>query len=159
MYGLANDTTVDFHSLLGTGQEGYVWKTDRDSAIKVFDRANNFDRELGCYEILAGLQVSEINGFTVPELIGSDASLRIVEMSIVSPPYILDFGKAYIGRPPDFSSDQMAEYDAEREEWFEGNWDLVQSAVLLLRSYGIYYWDARPGNINCRNHPDAVRTD
>ncbi|MEM8912921.1 MAG: hypothetical protein AAGC97_14230 [Planctomycetota bacterium] len=76
-------------------------------------------------------------------------------MTIVAPPFILDFGKAYIHRRPDFDAIVMEEYRQERREWFEGNWDLVESAVSGLEALGIYYWDARPGNIDCRNHPSA----
>jgi len=143
-YGKANYIAIDFHNLLGSGQEGFVWKTDRDSAIKVFDRLENFERELECYQILKKYEVSELVGFTIPEMIGSDCDLRILEMSIVSPPYVLDFGKAYIGIPPDFSEEIVAAYEEEREEWFEGNWELVQSVVSALRRLGIHYWDARP---------------
>jgi hypothetical protein len=154
-YCHANDRLPDFANLLGTGQEGFVWKTSENSAIKVFDRSRNFETELACYEILGGHNVTEIEGFTIPLLIGSDATLRVIEMSIVAPPYILT-GKAYINFPPDFSPEVLEEYQSEREEWFEGNWDLVQSAVGSLEGYGIFYWDARPGNINCKNHPEAI---
>ena len=156
MYGLRTHVEIDFQTLLGTGQEGFVWKTARNSAIKVFERQGNFDRELQCYKILQDLAINDINGFTVPELYGSDSELRVIEMSIVAAPFLLDFGKAYVGCPPEFSSEVMDDYNTEREELFEGNWDLVQSAIGRLRSYGIYYSDARPGNINCFGHPRAV---
>ncbi len=98
-YGEANNISIDFCNILGAGQEGFVWKTDRDTAIKVFDLQKNFERELECYQIFKNRNVSELLGFTIPELIGSDCNLRIIEMSIVVPPYVLNFGKAYIGNP------------------------------------------------------------
>lgn len=118
-----------FHNLLGTGQEGSVWPTSNKTAIKVFDRERNFNSELGCYEILRENEISELEGFTIPHLISCDEELLIVEMSIVAPPFILDFGKAYIHRRPDFSADIMEYDESERREMFEGNWNLVDSAV------------------------------
>lgn len=149
----------DFDNLLGKGEEGFVWRTNQDSAIKVYDagRLRNFTTELTCYEILEENQVSEIEGFTVPHLLGRSEELLVIELSIVSAPYVLDFGKAYINFPPDFSAEVLADYDAEREEMFEGNWDLAQSAIGALQWYGIYYSDARPSNINCNGHPKAVK--
>ena len=155
-YCSSRHSLPDFDNLLGTGQEGFVWRTDQDSAIKVYDRFANFERELRCYEILKRNGIFEIDGFTIPELLGYDADLLVLEMSIVAPPYILDFGKAYVGSKPEFPTEVMEDYDAEREDWFEGNWPLVQSALSSLEVYGIYYSDARPGNINCADHPRAV---
>lgn len=66
-------------------------------------------------------------------------------MSIVSPPFVLDFGKSYVGQRPDFSEEVMADYEAERQELFDGNWELVQVVISSLRSIGIFYGDARPG--------------
>lgn len=145
-----------FGNILGTGQEGSVWPTDNKTAIKVFDRQRNYNSELGCYQRLSELGISELEGFTIPHLIDSDSELLIVEMTIVAPPFVLDFGKAYLDHRPDFSAEIMADYDVERREMFEGNWDLVESAVRELEQFGIYYWDARPGNIDCRKHPLAV---
>ena len=147
----------DFGNLLGMGQEGSVWPTDNETAIKVFDRERNFNSEASCYEILRDNQVYEIDGFTIPHLIDSDSDLLVVEMTIVAPPFILDFGKAYINHRPDFSELVMEYYEQERAEMFEGNWDLVDSAVSSLEQFGIFYWDARPGNIDCRNHPRATQ--
>ncbi len=156
-YGEANNIVVDFANLLGTGQEGYVWKTNRNTAVKVFDLKKNFDTELGCYEILEENDVRDILGFAIPQYVNCDHDLMIVEMSIVSSPYILDFGKAYLRKRPDFSPEVLHDYEKEREDWFEGNWDLVSSAIAVLERFEIYYMDARPGNINCDNHPHSVR--
>ncbi|MEM9369167.1 MAG: hypothetical protein AAGD07_24560 [Planctomycetota bacterium] len=154
-YCAAREIVPDFANLLGMGQEGSVWPTSRKTAIKVFDRESNFQTELVCYEILREHSVWELDGFTIPQLVDSDNDFLIVEMTIVSPPFILDFGKAYINQRPDFEESVMEDYEAERCEWFEGNWDLVCSAVSSLEAYGIFYCDARPGNIDCRNHPHA----
>ena len=133
-----------------------MWKTERDSAIKVFDRIGNFDREIQCYSILTQHEVTEIEGFTVPQLLGHDEELRVIEMTIVSAPYTLDFGKAYPHRRPEYTAEQIAQADSLSEELFEGNWPLVESAMFGLECLGIYYVDANPRNIDCAGHPGAV---
>ena len=136
-----------------------VWKTNRETAIKVFDRIENFSREVACYTILGERDIYDVAGFTVPQLIEEDHELRVVEMSIVSAPYLLDFGKSWVGTRPDYSSEQWGEYEEGRKELFGANWDLIKSAMSILRRYGIYYIDPSPNNINCESHPLAVKTD
>ena len=92
-----------FNSQLGWGQEGYVWETSQRSAIKVY-RENgeiNFNREFRCYRILAEHGITELKGFNIPQMIDSESRLLVIEMTIVSAPYILDFGKANFA-PHDF---------------------------------------------------------
>ena len=126
-YGFRVGTSVDFATALGIGQEGFVWKTgtERASAIKVFDRQRNYLNEIEIYLILESHEVSEIKGFTIPKLIDFDDELWIIELSIVSPPYLLDFGKASVGFPPPFTAEQMLEYETERKQLFGRNWVLV----------------------------------
>ncbi|MEM7477033.1 MAG: hypothetical protein AAF483_18775 [Planctomycetota bacterium] len=76
--------------------------------------------------------------------------MLVIEMTIVEPPYILDFGKVYFDdRKPDFSPEVLADYEAECAEWFGENWSVVQSALSSLESFGILYVDARPSNLDC----------
>ncbi len=93
-FGHSRGILIDFGNPLGIGQEGIVWKTNRETAVKVFDRIGNFDREVACYLKLKERDVYEIAGFTVPRLIDFDSEFHVVEMSIVAPPYLLDFGKS-----------------------------------------------------------------
>lgn len=74
-------------------------------------------------------------------------------MTIVSPPCILDFGKAYVDSPPDYSPEALAEAEAaERELFSEGEWQQVRLVRAALRRYGICYFDARPSNIMFPRH-------
>ena len=43
-----------------------------------------------------------VQGFSVPRLIAYNAHLRVIEMSIVEPPFILDFAQSKLDTPPDF---------------------------------------------------------
>ncbi|TWT72286.1 hypothetical protein [Crateriforma conspicua] len=85
---------------LGFGEDAWVLKSDRHTAVKVFYREKNYCNERDCYERLAEFEVTEIAGFTVPKFVRCDDSRWIVEMGIVTPPRVLDFGKAYLNRPP-----------------------------------------------------------
>ena len=126
-YGFRVGTSVDFATALGIGQEGFVRKTgkERASAIKVFDPQRNYLNEIEIDLILESHEVSEIKGFTIPKLIDFDDELWIIKLSIASPPYLRNFGKASVGFPPPFTAEQMLEYETERKQLFGRNWVLV----------------------------------
>lgn len=91
--------------------------------------------------------------FAVPALVGYDDSLMIVEMSVVSPPYFLDFGKCYLDHPPKYEDGTWDEYIEEKSKDFDPKeWELVEEALLDLKSMGIYYIDPKTTNIrfHCR---------
>ena len=146
-YALRYKLVVDLNTKLGQGTDGAVWATDRDTAVKAFDRPATYATERNCYLRLQERHITQINGFTVPQLEGFDDSLLVVEMSIVSPPFLLDFGKAYIDHRPDYSEEAIADDEAFRQELFEDRWPIVESILNRLEGMGIYYVDARPGNI------------
>lgn len=136
---------------LGYGQDGSVWETSDRTAIKCFDREENFRREAACYERLAANGVTSISGCVLPEMIRFNQPRLLIEMEIVSPPYILDFGKAYIDDPPEFPAEIMAEHrEIQREKWNMEDWKRVQMIVWELEQHGIYYLDTKPGNIKFR---------
>jgi hypothetical protein len=135
-------------ALLGYGIDGTVWSTNGETAIKVFERHNNYSRELACYERLFETGTSYLGEFSVPSLIDHDTELLAIEISIVRPPYLLDFGKAYLDQPPDFSSEVIADWEVEKSALFEPEqWATVKSLIGQLRALGIYYFDAKPANI------------
>lgn len=80
-----------------------VWPTDRNTAVKAFYREKNYRNERNCYERLANLMIEEVSIFTIPKMVGCHEYLLTIEIGIVSPPRILDFGKAYLDTPPDFT--------------------------------------------------------
>ena len=138
---------IDFHDPLGFGTDGYVWRTSRKSAIKVFERESNYIRERDCYRRLESQYVSQIEGFAIPRLIDCEDELLVVEMDVVSPPFLLDFGKAYLDQAPNFSAEVMSDWEEQQIEWFGERWPQVRSALYSLERLGIYYQDVRPGNI------------
>lgn len=133
--------------LLGFGNDGSVWETDQRSAVKAFERETNYNRERNCYQRLEVLGIERVGELMIPRLIGLDDDLLIIEMGVVFPPFLLDFGKAYLDLPPDYTPEVLADWEAERQELFGDRWPQVQEALGWLRSYGIHYYDAKPGNI------------
>ena len=76
-------------------------------------------------------------------------------MGIVAPPFILDFAKAWVDRPADYSPEVMEDYAAKGRELFgEQRWDRRDGADLALKQFGIYYYDASPGNIRFGDEED-----
>lgn len=139
---------------LGHGIDGTVWESSRQSALKALYRVETYERERECYRRLFQNDVVHLANFHVPQLLDYDNSLHVIEMTIVFPPCILDFGKAYVDQPPDYSAEALAEAEqAERELFSEEEWKQVRLVRAALRRYGIHYFDARPSNIMFPRRP------
>jgi hypothetical protein len=136
---------VKIEEFLGGGIDGKVWKTSASTAIKVFFHERGYWNERDSYLRLADWGVTErLEGFWIPKMVGYDDQLQVVEMN--QPPYILDFGKVRIDRPPEFS-DVLRDQEEHGRELFEHNWPAVKKLLAALESYQIYYLDPKPGNI------------
>ncbi len=74
--------------------------------------------------------------------------MRIVEVGIVSPPYLLDFGKAYVDCVAPYTAEQLEEnLDICRELFEPADWGDVEAALTDLAMIGITYLDIKPANI------------
>jgi hypothetical protein len=136
-------TLVEF---LGGGNDGDVWESDRRTAIKAFYRQSNFLSELSSYKRLRERGVTKILNLTVPRLVDWDEHMLVVEMEIVTPPCLIDFGKAYVDRAPDHSAETWQEYHEEQREIWGERYDDVEAVIWKLKQYGIFYRDSNPGN-------------
>jgi hypothetical protein len=137
---------------LGFGVHGNVFtvegQTDAGpSAIKVHERERFYVRERDVYLRLAEEGVSSILNCRVPRMLRYDDGLWVIEMEIVTPPYLLDFAGAYLDEPPEFSDDVLAEWDAEKREQFGSQWPKVQAILRALEKHGVYLVDVNPGNV------------
>ncbi len=136
---------------LGYGSDGSVWESTRHTAIKAVAFRKNYLTEVACYQRLLAAGVSHLGGFDIPLLEDFDDRLQVFEMSLVQPPYLLDFAKAYLDTPPPYWDDPRIRRESY-EEWqerFESQWDDVAAVLSILQNrFGIYYVDPRPGNIN-----------
>jgi len=146
-YGARNGIEIDLDRRIGFGSDGEVWETNRNTAVKALGKKLNYTTERICYTRLKAAGVSEISGFSVPVLFGFDDELQVIEIEIVTPPFILDFGKVWLDNPPDYSPEAMEDSLREIEERFGENFPKVRSLLAALKFHGIYYMDAKPGNI------------
>ena len=119
------------------------------------ERAEPYHVERDVYLRLRDLGIDLIQEHNVPQLIDYDDELLVIEMSVVVRPFVLDFGGAYLDRPPDYDEEILEEWRRQKEEQFEENWPKAISILDELRSYGIYVADVNPGNIGFVERTDS----
>jgi hypothetical protein len=137
---------------LGFGVHGIIFVAEHKSksgrtAIKVHRELEPYLRERAAYERLNQGGVTELVGFNVPQFIGADDGLRVIEMSIVTRPFVLDFAGAYLDAPPEFPEDAWAEWEAGLREQFEARWPAVEAVLAALEDLDIYMLDVSLSNI------------
>ncbi len=137
---------------LGAGVHGIVFSAAHQteeglSAIKVHERAAAYARERDVYLRLRDLGVSQIRGCKVPELMAFDDQLWVIEMRVVTRPFVLDFAGAYLDDAPDFSDEVLADWRAEKLEQFGARWPEVQAILRELEGHGVFMVDVNPGNV------------
>jgi hypothetical protein len=149
-YAVSHSREIVFAAPLGFGQDGRVWRTNHTTVVKVIERLTTYNREKGCYQRLLKHDVNEINGLAVPEFIDFDDELQIIEIGMVKPPYLLDFGKAFLDKPPDYTAESLDDWEEELVELFGEDVSQVKLVMWQLEKFGIYYRDAKPANIRLR---------
>ena len=138
---------IELQFPLGAGYDGNVFATDRPSAIKVLHWREQYEKERDVYVRLRQHEVQVVAGCHIPRLIEFDDSLLIVEMAIVSPPYVLDFAGAYLDRRPDFPPEVRRRWEREKRSQFGSDWKYVPRIVVAFERLGIYLADLNPRNI------------
>jgi hypothetical protein len=139
---------------IGSGIHGCVWMLLHEgapaSALKIHGTAAAYRRERDVYGRLSERNVRTVRGLSVPELIRCDDDLLALEMTIVSPPRVLDFGADRLDWPPEFSNEIWAEWARKNEEQFGANWPEVQAVLGEFEEMGIFMLDPSPSNIRFR---------
>ena len=107
----------------------------------------SYCRERDVYLRLRDHGINQIRGFHVPQLLGYDDELWVIEMEIVTRPFVLDFADAYLDEPPDFPDEVLAKWRTEKQEQFGDHWPEVELILLSLQRHGVYLVDVSPGNI------------
>ena len=115
------------------------------TALKVHSSAEPYRRERDIYERLREGRVTRILGFHVPQLLRWDDGLLALEMTVVAPPFVLDFAGAYLDFPPEFPEEVWAEWNRKNEEQFGGDWAMARRILGELEDLGIYMHDPSPG--------------
>jgi len=129
---------------LGFGVHGIIFVAENKSksgktAVKAHREVEPCLRERAVYERLRQAGVTEVLGFNVPQFIQADDGLQVIELSIVTRPFVLDFAGAYLDAPPDFPEEMWAE--------FEARWPAVEKVLAALKELDIYVVDVSPSNI------------
>jgi len=159
--GKSDDMSVSFHLAfeqrykknlvrkLGYGKDGEVYLTHRNTAVKFFEIKELFDRERQVYEVLTRRNIEEIAGHTVPTLIIADAELLVIEMSIVEPPFLLDFVSACPqDEVPQFAEEDWETWYEDKQDQFGKHWPHVELILAeFRRRTGYVLMDVNPGNI------------
>jgi hypothetical protein len=142
---------------LGHGVHGSVFVAESQpqmggakvkSAVKTHHSEACYCRERDVYLRLKENGIDAICGCDVPQLLRFDDDLLILEMTVVSRPFVLDFGGAFLDKAPDFSEEVMADWRAEKIEQFGDRWPAVESILRELEGYGIHVIDVNPNNIS-----------
>jgi len=140
---------------LGTGIRGIVFAVESNAefglaALKVHYSPEPYLRERRVYERLKKLGLSEILGFEVPHLLDFDDELPALKMTIVMPPFVLDFAGAYMDSAPEFSDEIWLEWTRKNEEQFGADWPMARAILDRLQDFGIHMHDPSPANIRFR---------
>lgn len=145
---------------LGEGTDGTVWATSNNSVIKVIEREKTFLTEFGCYQRLMERRVRDVDGLAVPRLIECSRKLQIIEMTLVQPPFLLDFGKAYIDEPAPYTPEQLDEWRRQWRQFFpKSDIPRVHKVLRILKGYGIDYVDPKPWNIRFHEEESVEEDD
>ena len=131
--------------VFGYGQEGYVLQTNKMTAVKAFYFPQHYRQELEVYQYLKLWRITEVAGFHIRQLISHVDQLKIIEMTVVAAPFIVDFVGARIDLPFDRDDGWLA----NTMDLFEKDWDRVKFAIWELEKHGVYLSDIHPGNIRC----------
>ena len=118
-----------------------------DVAIKVHRFPESYQREKQAYERPRDHAVRDVLGFNVPQFIGFNDDLRLIEMTIVARPFVLDFAAAYLDSRPDFSEEVWADWEKDKRDQFEERWPQVQAILAEFEQIRIYLLDISPANI------------
>lgn len=136
-------------SRLGSGQDGIVLQTESRTAIKALNHLDQCERERNAYWRLQNREIQSVAGFNVPKLIHWSDSLMVIEMSVVKPPFVVDFAGAWLDGPSPSVSEKPLEWQEHVKELFDTaeRWERVREVISGFRRIGIYLSDVKPGNI------------
>jgi hypothetical protein len=116
---------------LGRGVHGIVFAAESQpkkgenaiqSAIKVHQHEPDYCRERDVYLRLQENGLAAIGECHVPELLRHDDELWVIEMTVVTRPFVLDFAGAFLDKPPDFPEEVIAEWRLEKTDQFGARW-------------------------------------
>ena len=140
---------------LGFGVHGivltiYCQRESAPSALKLVSDTGPYRRERDAYLRLKELRINRIRNCRVPKLVRFDDGLLAVEMTIVKPPFVLDYAGAFLDFPPEYPDEVWEEWERKNVEQFGCDWAEARMVLDELEELGIYMHDPSPGNIKFR---------
>jgi len=136
-------------SAIGSGIDGIVYSTTRSSAVKVHCNREGYQKEPAVYQRLQENRVIQINGLWIPVLRGSDDTALIIEMSIVYPPWVLDFANSTLDESPDFPPEVWDLQWKKLQEEFGDDWPDAEALYYTFKKrYGIHHLDLSPRKVH-----------
>jgi len=112
---------------LGFGIHGIVYTIEGNAhpgvaALKIHYAEEPYLREKDVYGRLKEESIFEVRAFRVPQVIAFDDELLALEMTVVKPPFVLDFAGAYLDFAPEFSDEIWEDWTRKNAEQFGANW-------------------------------------
>ncbi len=146
---------IQIEGVLGAGKDGTVYDTNLETAVKLHAVAENYARERDVYLRLLDCEITKICGLCVPVLRNYDDNLLIIEMTTVTPPYLLDFASAWLDKPPDFPQEVIDEWHERLCESFGDRFpDIMNVLESLANDAGVYMLDIHPHNVKFEKDRD-----
>ncbi len=125
-----------------------MYSTTSKTALKAYLHENLYQNEKRVYERLSDHSVKKLHGFAVPLFVSASDEHRVLEMTIVTPPFIIDFAGAYLDKRPPFDEEILEGWEAEKREQFgEERWSTVKSLMSAFAGLRIYLNDVHPRNV------------
>ena len=148
---MSNVYTFPSREAMRVGTQGSVWLMKNNkmapTVLKIHNEQRAYAIEQMCYMRLRDYGVTHLEGFHVPLLIHCERETLVLEMTMVRPPYLLDFAQAYLDSPPDYSEEVWAETRARWSAAYGDEWPRVQRVLAAMEELGIYYEDVHRGNL------------
>jgi hypothetical protein len=136
------------HASLGFGKDGSVWLTNTGTAIKIHAIASSYLPERDAYIRLLARGIDHVAGFEIPVLLNFEDDLLALEMTVVSPPFVLDFASARLDSPPDLIEDEgHTLYDLMEDRFGDRASKVMELYEELAAKADLYLLDFHPQNI------------
>ncbi|MEM7808269.1 MAG: hypothetical protein AAF561_09185 [Planctomycetota bacterium] len=133
---------------LGEGKDGEVFETTDGTAVKLHHSPEVYRRERNAYLRLRDLEIDDVEGLALPTLIDHDDELLILEMTVVRPPFLLDFASAYLDEPPDWPDEVVEHWHEQLRERFEDRYgDVLGVLAELEEQAGVHLFDVHADNL------------
>jgi len=116
-------------------------------AVKAHRHREAYARERDVYHRLRENHIETVRSFHVPRFIRSHDELRIIEMTIVTKPHVLDFGAGYLDHRPEFSEEVWADWEEKTRDRFGARWAVVEEILAEFEQLGVFLLDPTPDNI------------